>query len=235
MQEVYKELLDLQELDDDIDGAKQKLAEFEPRLETLESSALGYEREVGATRERLEQMRSDIRRLEKAADQKRERLRVYEERLNRVRNVREESAARTELDLIRHAVDADEEEALQLSEQVTRAELRLDELDKLLAAARAEIEPQKQETLRERDAAERRLEELKSRRGVVTAKLSPETMRLYDRARSGIRRRVLAPLTPDGACGQCYNVLPIQQQAEVRQGRELVRCEACGVILYPED
>ncbi len=233
MQEVYRALLELQELDDEIDRADQALAAFTPRLETLEAPALGYEREVDGTRERLSEMRSEIKRLEKAAEQKRERLRTYEERLNRVRNVREETAARTELDLIRHAVDADEQEALELSEQATRAEVRLDELEKQLANAREQVEPQKAELLKERAAAEKELKTLRNRRGSAASKLTPEATRLYDRTRAGRRRRVLAQLTHDGACGQCYNVLPIQQQSEVRQARSLVRCEACGVILYP--
>ena len=235
MQEVYKALLELQELDDEIDRADQALAAFTPRLETLEAPALGYQREVDSTRERLAEMRSEIKRLEKAADQKRERLRTYEERLNRVRNVREETAARTELDLIRHAVDADEQEELELGEQATRAELRLEELEKQLANAREQIEPQKETLLKERAAAEKELKTLHGRRNGAAAKLTADATRLYDRTRAGKRRRVLAQLTHDGACGQCYNVLPIQQQAEVRQARSLVRCEACGVILYPGD
>ena len=233
MQEVYRALLELQELDDDIDRAEQTLAAFGPRLETLEAPALGYEREVNATRERLSEMRSEIKRLEKAAEQKRERLRQYEERLNRVRNVREETAARTELDLIRHAVDADEQEELELGEQATRTELRLDELEKQLGNSREQIAPQKEELLAERADAESKFNGLRKKRGNAAAKLTPEATRLYDRTRAGKRRRVLAQLTHDGACGQCYNVLPIQQQAEVRQARSLVRCEACGVILYP--
>lgn len=235
MQEVYKALLTLQDLDDEIDRADATLAAFGPRLETLEAPVFGYEREVANVRERLAEMRSEIARLEKAADQKRERLRTYEERLNRVRNAREEAAARTELDLIRHAVDADEQEAIELSEQATRSELRLDELEKQLVEARKQVAPQKDDLLKERGQAESRLTDLRARRTSAARRLSPEATRLYDRTRSSRRRRVLVALTHDGACGQCYNVLPIQQQSEVRQARSLVRCEACGVILYPGD
>lgn len=235
MREVYKALLELQELDEEIDKAERALADFGPRLETLEAPVSGYEREVESVRERLADMRSEIKRLEKAAEQKRERLRNYEERLNRVRNVREETAARTELDLIRHAVDADEQEGTELMEQATRAELRLDELEKQLSTARESIAPQKEEMLAERATAEERLADYRSRRDASARKLSPDQQRLYDRTRAGKRKRVLAALTHDGACGQCYNVLPIQQQSEVRQARSLVRCEACGVLLYAED
>ncbi len=232
MREVYKALLELQELDEQIDRAEVALAEFSPRLETLEAPVAGYEREIASVRERLADMRSEVKRLEKAADQKRERLRNYEERLNRVRNVREETAARTELDLIRHAVDADDQEALELGEQATRAELRLDELEKQLSSAREAIAPQKEELLAARATSEAKLGGFRKSRDKSARKLTPDQQRLYDRTRAGKRKRVLAQLTHDGACGQCYNVLPIQQQSEVRQARALVRCEACGVILY---
>jgi predicted nucleic acid-binding Zn-ribbon protein len=35
----------------------------------------------------------------------------------------------------------------------------------------------------------------------------------------------------DGACGNCFSVIPLQLQNEVRRGGAMVRCEACGVIL----
>jgi predicted nucleic acid-binding Zn-ribbon protein len=45
---------------------------------------------------------------------------------------------------------------------------------------------------------------------------------------------VVAPLKDEGACGHCFNILPLQEQAEIRRGDTLRRCEACGVILYVE-
>ena len=44
---------------------------------------------------------------------------------------------------------------------------------------------------------------------------------------------VIAAVTADGACGHCFGMIPLQQQTEIRQARDLTRCEACGVILMP--
>ena len=49
----------------------------------------------------------------------------------------------------------------------------------------------------------------------------------------GKRKTALAPLTAHGACGNCFNVLPLQEQSEIRSGKSLRRCEGCGIILYP--
>jgi predicted RNase H-like nuclease (RuvC/YqgF family) len=98
---------------------------------------------VDALRQRVTEMRAESRRLERGADDKRAQLRKYQDRLERVRNAREEAAARTEIDLIRRAVEADENDALDLMDQVKRQELKLDELEKKLAQLKAETTPRR--------------------------------------------------------------------------------------------
>lgn len=233
MHELYQQLFELQDLDQEIARAEARLAGFGPQLEVLEAPATGLEREFEAARARLAQMRQDLRRLERAAEEKRDRLRRHQERLDRVRNPREEAAARTEMDLIRKATEADEAEALHFMDQTTRGELKLDELERRVGQARAEVEPRRLELLAARAAAEGELAVLQDRRGNFVLRVDPSALRLYERVRGGRTRLVIAPLMPDGACGHCFNIVPIQQQVEIQQGRNLIRCEACGVILAP--
>lgn len=233
MDELRTALLGLQDLDHEIADAKARLAEFEPQLKTLEEPIDNLQREIDTLRVRLEEMRHEVRRLERGADQKRERLRVYEQRMVRVRNAREEAAARTEMDLVRRATEADETEALEMMEQATRADLKLDELERNLAKLRADIEPRREELLRARAAVESEVDVLSDRRKNHAVRLDPASLKLYERVKSGRAKRVLAPLTAEGACGNCFHQLPIQEQANVRNGGvPPMRCEVCGVILY---
>src|SRR5690606_5007303 len=150
MNELYQGLLQLQELDFEMMRAEARVREFDPQLEELDAPIHGLERELEALGARLLEMRADVRRLERAAEEKRERLRRYQERLDRVRNMREEAAARTELDLIRRAAEADEKEALELMDQITRTALKVEELGKELEQLRADVEPKRQALLAER-------------------------------------------------------------------------------------
>jgi hypothetical protein len=152
--------------------------------------------------------------------------------MERVRNAREEAAAHTEIDLVRRAVDADETEALELMEQATRTDLKLDDLEKNLLKARNEIAPRKEALLNARTEAETALGVLKDQRENHAIRLDKPSLRLYERVRAGRASVVIVSLTPEGACGHCFNTLPIQEQAEIRRGTSLRRCEACGVILY---
>jgi len=233
MEELYRSLMALQELDDQIAGLEKKLSSFDPLVEEVEAPVAALGREIEEGRKRLDELREASRRLNRAAEDKRERLRKTEERLERIRNVREEAAIRTELHLIKTAVEADEAEAIQVMEEITRTELKLDELEKKLDKAREEMEPKRAELLEARGAVESELATLRERRESQSGQLDPATARLYERVRSGRTRVAIAALTADGACGHCFGMVPIQQQVQVRQGTTLVRCEGCGVILAP--
>ena len=234
MDDLRTALLTLQDLDQEIARALAKLQEFEPQLETVEEPLTALQHEIDTLRTRLAELRHEARRLERGAEQKRDRLRAYEERLVRVRNAREEAAARTEMDLVRRATEADETEALETMEQATRTDLKLDELERNLEKLKTELAPKREALARARTEAELAVKLLRDRRENHAIRLDQASLRLYERVRSGRARRVLAPMTPEGACGNCFNVLPLQEQSEILRGDTLKRCEGCGVILYAQ-
>jgi hypothetical protein len=234
MHDLKTALLQLQGIDREIAQAEIRLAEFEPQLKEAEGPVASLEGEITTARARLEELRGGVRRLETAGEQKRQRLKVYEDRLSRIRNLREESAARAEMDLIRRAADADDTEALELMDQATRTDLKLDEMMKQLERVRADTSPRREELMRGRAETEAEIDVLRDRRQNHAIRLDPQVLRLYDRVRKGRANTALAPLTGEGACGHCFNILPLQEQTEVRSGNTLHRCEACGVILYIE-
>lgn len=232
MGNLHQPLLELQELDTQIQEAEARLAAFDPQLEEVDAPVTTLARDVESTRATLETAETDSRRLERAASDKRDHMKRYEERLERVRNVREESAVRAEMDMVRRAVEADETEALERMDQVRKVSLKLSEMEKRLNALREEAEPKRKEILETRGTVERELDALRDRRRAHAEQIPQQNLRLYERVRTG-RRKVLVPLTASGACGNCFNTLPIQEQSRVRDSDKLHTCEACGVILYP--
>lgn len=235
MEETYQALLDLQDLDQQMKAARARVEEFEPELEELEAPIAELQGQVDAVRQQLEEMQAEERRLERSADDKRAQLDRYEEHLEKVRNAREEAAARTEIDLISKAVEADEDDAIALMDRIRRTELKLDELETRLADMKADVDPQRAELMAGRNEAQDQLEILADQRRNKMIRLSDEAARLYERIKGGKTDVALAQLTPDGACGHCFSMIPIQEQNEIRRREALHRCEACGVILFAED
>ncbi|MBR9988777.1 MAG: hypothetical protein KFH98_03420 [Gemmatimonadetes bacterium] len=232
MQELHAALLELQELDTEIASAEMRVQEYAPRLETLEGPVTAAEKELEAARVRLEDLRAEYIRLERNAQQKEEKLHAYQEKLNKARTSRDEAAVRAELSLIGSALEADRADIRHVGDQTTRTDIKVDELQKILDKARDAIADERGELISGRDAAQLELDQLRERRENSAVRLDPQSRRLYERLRVGRSRMVLAPMTDEGACGNCFNVLPVQEQAEIRRGESLRRCEGCGVILY---
>lgn len=224
-------LKEIQKLDLRIREARKRIQDFDPRFAEVEEPALLLEGELGTSRNRLKEMKLEERRLERGTQEKRERLTRLEERLGQVRNLREEAAVSAELEMIRRSLQSDESEALSLIDQVRKGEERVQELEAAFAEASEIVEPKKKALLDERAEAQDELQRLEKERESFAAGMDQSELKIYDAIRGGGRRAAVAELTPDGACGHCYGIVPLQGQNEIRHGEALIRCEACGVIL----
>jgi predicted nucleic acid-binding Zn-ribbon protein len=224
-------LKELQALDNRIEEARQRIRDFDPLFAEVEEPALVLEGEVGNTRKRLQDMKLEERKLETTSEEKRARVKRLEDRLGSVRNLREEAAVSAELDMVRRALQSDEQEAYTLIDQIRKLDERMEELEAAYGEAQAIVEPRMKDLIAERDAAKADLAGLEQEREQFVAEMEPREVRLYEGIRAGGRRRAVAELTPDGACGHCFGMLPLQVRNEVLHGSALIRCEACGVIL----
>lgn len=229
--EGQQHLFDLQRIDVRIEQTKARIASFDPQLDEVDAPFQAVEAESDSLRKRFQELKLDERRLTTSSEDRKARLDRLQERLNAVRNLREEAAVHAEADLVRRALEADEQEAFGVMDLVQKAEERLSELETELESTKAEIEPARQELLDARAAEEKALEDLRKEREACAAKVDPRYLSLYERIKDGGRSVAVAPMTQDGACGVCFNMIPPQLQNEVRHGETLMRCEACGVIL----
>lgn len=226
-------LRELQSLDLEIMKTRDEARGFEPRILEVEEPALALESLVEKTHGRIKEMRVEERRLELATTEKRAREEKLKERLNQVRNVREEAAVNAELEMVQRALESEESEALGLLDQIRRLELELEEHSALWEQAKEEVGPRREALVAERDELLERVAEMDASRASLAASVKPEELRIYDAIRGDRGRAALAALTPDGACGNCFSVIPLQMQAKIQRDEGLFRCEACGVILSP--
>jgi len=224
-------LKELQRIDDRLEEARRRIREFDPLFAEVEEPALVLESELGTTQKRLKEMQVEERRLEVSSEEKRARVKRLDERLGSVRNLREEAAVSAELDMVKRALQSDEQEAFTLIDQIRKLEARAKELDAGLAEARGLVEPRMKDLLAQREEAKAELARVQSERDAFVEAMDPQEVRLYKSIRGDGSRRAVAELTADGACGHCFGVVPLQLQSEVLHGNSLIRCEVCGVIL----
>ena len=227
-------LKELQTLDQEIAAVRTATESFDSLLEEVDAPVLRLEQEVQALEKRLTEIRLEENRLELTIEERQVRLAKLKERMEAVRNVREEAAVHAELEMVRRALESEEQEALSLLDQIKRLEERYEEDEGAYQEALTEVGPRHEELVQEQHATKDKLETLETEREAFAAGVDPGERRVYDSIMAGARDVALAELTHDGACGNCYNMVPLQIQNQIRHTDTMFRCEGCGVILTPE-
>ena len=227
-------LKELQNLDQEIVAARSATQSFDPLLEEVDAPVLRLEQEVQALEKRLTELKLEENRIELTIEERRVRAAKLQERMGAVRNVREEAAVDAELEMVRRALESEEQEALSLLDQIRRLEERSEEQEAAYQEALAEAGPRRKELVKEQEATESKLEALQTERDAFAAGIDPGERRIYDSIMAGARDVAVSELTQDGACGNCFNMVPLQIQNQIRHGDGMFRCEGCGVILTPE-
>ena len=227
-------LKELQNLDQAIAAIRSSAQSFDLLLEEVNAPVARLEQEVEALEKRLTELKLEENRIELTIEERRVRAAKLQERMDAVRNVREEAAVHAELEMVRRALESEEQEALSLLDQIKRLEGRSEEQEAAYQEALAEVEPHREELVEEQQSADGKLEALQAERDAFAAGIDLGERRIYDSIMAGARDVAVAELTQDGACGNCYNMVPLQIQNQIRHGEGMIRCEGCGVILTPE-
>lgn len=235
MTESRASLRELQELDQEIALVRDQIGAFAPELESIDAKGVALEGEMGTLEKRLTESKVEERRLEVLVETKRERIEKLGDRLTQVRTVREEAAVNTELDMVKRSLESDEQDVYTLIDQIRRMEERLAELTESFTSERDGIEPRRQELLTEQEAAQKKFDQLTGARDGFAASIDERERAMYERIKMGGRDTVVASMTQDGACGSCFQIIPLQVQSIIRNTETLVRCEGCGVIVMPPD
>ncbi|MFY0688595.1 MAG: hypothetical protein JXQ90_15580 [Cyclobacteriaceae bacterium] len=204
----------------------------------LPDEVMDLEDEVAGIETRIEKQNGELAELEQSIEGNKNAIKdaeklikKYEEQQMNVRNNREYDAITKEMELqsleiqilekrIKEAYVKIDEKKEQIAETVGKHEERQKDLD----SKKEELDVITQES----EADEKKL--LKSRDNA--AKNVEERLRnSYERLRTNMRNGLSVVHVQRGACGGCFNIVPPQKQAEIREKKKIIVCEHCGRIL----
>jgi predicted nucleic acid-binding Zn-ribbon protein len=227
-------LLDLQAKDLALLGTDSQIKALDEEIAALDAALDRARTDVEATRRRLEEGVQRREELEKVIEAQRIQQEKRRTRIEQVKTAREVQALMTELDLARQVLarqESDWVKAAELNQQqdaaVLEAQQRLTALESDQGGERARLDEARQALDAERDSARRDRE--------ASASTVERTLRVrYDRLWTSRTTTVVVPLRGD-ASGACFTAVPRNRRSQIRAGTHIEGCEACGVILYPEN
>jgi predicted nucleic acid-binding Zn-ribbon protein len=225
----------------DLQAKDAEVAAREQRLTDLNGETAGLDQALQRARDLLEKARqtaADGQRRRDELETKIESYRILQDRrrmrLEQVRNPKDASTLMTELDLAQSVMAEEENDWVRSADMVVQLEVKVKDAERNLEAVEAEQAPERTQVAQRRAALEAERDAALRVREATALQLDKAIRSRYDRLRRTRSSDVIVPLV-GGTCGSCHTAVPLNRRSQIRAGRVVDACEACGAILYPSE
>ncbi len=221
----------LQKIDSEMDEIKKVRGALPDEVADLEDEIAGYQTRVDKFKGEVSDLEANIADHRTQIKNSEALIKKYEEQQMNVRNNREYDAITKEMELQTLEIQISEKrikEAFAKIEikkgEVERTEAELNERAKDLDLKKSELEV----LIQESEDDEKRLV---GEREKAASNIEERLLNSYNKLRNNARNGLAVVAVSRGACGGCFNVVPPQRQADIREKRKIIVCEHCGRIL----
>jgi uncharacterized protein len=224
-------LLGLQEIDSKLDQIVKLRGDLPEEVQDLEDDIAGFETRIGKYQGEVQVLDDEIsgHRLSKKDSEKL--ITRYKDQQNNVRNNREFDAISKEIELQTLEIELSEKKA---RETELRAKLKKEEIattEAALAERREDLKVKKQELDILTTESQEEEKTLNGVRDKQAAKIEERLFKSYTKIRGNSGNGLAVVTVKRGACGGCFNIVPPQRQADIREKKKLIVCEHCGRVL----
>ena len=234
MREELLKLLEVQAVDNEVDGLLLAKKELPSRIAALKGEIGDRKRHLETQLARKEELEGLSHQLERALNAASDDLKKHQERLYEVKTNREYDALMREIDGARTRISEHENGIVQaMMELETIDEQRegeVMEFETIEGERGAEIA----ELSKQLSSLERKLAFRKRKKKKVSSDVSRRVLSSYERIRKGKKGIAVASIDRN-ACGGCFTQIPPQTVVEIRRNTRIILCESCGRILVWDD
>jgi len=235
VEEKLKALFELQVVDSTIADIKRLRGELPLEVQDLEDEIEGLQTRIQNYEEELEKLNDSIVHKKNEIKEAESLIKKYSEQQNNVRNNREfDSLAKEieyqtlEIELCEKRIKEYTVKIEEKNEVINESKEILEDRAKDLEAKKAELNSIVSETQKEEEDLENKSENIQE---VIEDRLLNAYKKIRDNARNGL---AVVSVQRD-ACGGCFNKIPPQRQLDVRSRKKIIVCEYCGRILVDPD
>ncbi len=202
--------LEVQDLEDEIEGLQTRVSKFEDDIEVLQKSINGKNQEIANAQELTKK---------------------YEEQQKNVRNNREYDSLSKEIEFQTLEIELCEKRIREFTGLIDEKKSVIEESTQVLDERKLDLENKNkelddivEETKKEETVMEKKSTVLE---GIIEERLTTAYKKIRGNARNGL---AVVPVERD-ACGGCFNKIPPQRQLDIASRKKIIVCEYCGRIL----
>jgi len=224
-------LIRLQSLHNIVDDARRRIAAIPLQFEAFETRLNKLRTDLSEAKQQLDNNQTVRRNLEKEVSEAKSRLAKFKEHEMIVKTNEQLWAVQTEIATAKGAVQSFEEELLVSMLETDTFTVAVNESERSMATAEAEIETERQTIERERATSEAAAEQALIAREALAREIDTAVLALFDQIAE--KRNGLAVVdAKDTLCSSCHVRLRQQVFNDIRLNNRVIQCESCGRILY---
>lgn len=220
----------LQELDSKLDDIKKIRGALPDEVRDLEDEIMGYQTRVVKYHKEIEDQNEQIGNNRNAIAEAKKLIKKYEEQQMNVRNNREYDAITKEMELQSLEIQICEKRIREAEAKIEAKNLEIAETEAAQAERNKDLDSKKRELIMITSESKDEENKLKESREKAAAKVDERLLNSYNKIRGNARNGLAVVSIKRDACGGCFNLVPPQRQAEVRERKKIIVCEHCGRI-----
>jgi hypothetical protein len=221
----------LQLIDSKLDAIIKVRGALPEEVQDLEDEIAGYETRLEKFRNEIEAYEQDIKNFKESIKESEKLIKKYQEQQMNVRNNREYDAITKELELQDLEIQVSKKKIAEAGAKIDQKKLDLDDLNAVMKDRQKDLDQKKEELSTIVSESEAEEDKLRSEREKSIKKVDDRLYRSYEKIRANARNGLAVVMVKRGACGGCFNTVPPQRQADIREKKKLIVCEHCGRIL----
>ena len=233
MNEQLRLLRELQDVDLQLKAIEADKERYPIEMKDLDEK-LASEKEIFTKRkERIDLLEKERRQKEGDLDLEQERIRRAQSKLYDVKTNKEYQALLMEIETLKEINSQREIEILEIMDEIDGLKMEYGGLEKEMREMEERVGEEKKRLEENLGKADSALASKRRKWTMITKKLSPELMTLYQTLKE--RRRTAVVPARFGACQGCNVKIPPQMFNEVQRNEAIIVCPSCNRILYWED
>jgi hypothetical protein len=224
-------VIQLQSLDQKIAALEKEVAALPKHIATIEKALESHNRKLEADRAALTANQKDRKRLEGE-------IQVHEQKISKLKEQMLGAKTNEQYKAFLHEIEYIQKEIRKAEDRILEHMTESEPLDANVKKAEVALKQEKVVVEEEKTRARKRtaedqgfLDQHRTQRAEIVAKLPKETVVIYDRVRLKSGGIAIAEVI-DSRCQACRIMIRPQYLQDLRKGTELMRCEQCGRFLY---
>ncbi|GAB3341250.1 C4-type zinc ribbon domain-containing protein [Marivirga atlantica] len=221
----------LQAIDSKLDEIKKVRGALPDEVADLEDEIAGYETRIERFDESVKVINDEIAASKNGIKDAEKLIAKYGEQQMNVRNNREYDAITKEVELQQLEIQILEKRIKEAQAKIEEKEGSIEETKNLLEDRKKDLEAKKGELDTIEQESEADVKKLEKDREKAIKGLEDRLAESYEKLRNNVRNGLAVVPVKRGACGGCFNTVPPQRQADIRERKKIIVCEHCGRLL----